>query len=36
MIRYDELTARGRTVVAFASLTVFLLILGFCGWLEGL
>lgn len=31
-----RLTRRGETVVGWLAVTAFLMILGFCGWIEGL
>lgn len=36
MIRYHELTARGRAVVTTAALIGLLFLAGIAGWIEGL
>ena len=36
MIRYSELTPRGRMVTSILALSAFIVLLGFVGWVEGL
>lgn len=36
MIRYEELTERGRRLLAYVAVFGFLTLLGIAGWIEGL